>query len=302
MQGDLHDFMSVGIVHFMAYPACMGGEGPVVETVSALCADPFWDLLEIAPVKDEAARETVRAVAEQARVDLAIAAQPVILGGKLDPNSADVAARAAAVKAVQGAVDQAHAMGLSGVAMLSGPVCEDYDEGKNRLTESLDEICAYAGERGIDIVLETFDQAPFGKNCLIGPTRDALDIAERLRPKHDNFGLLLDLSHLPLIGESSREALECARDHLAHVHIGNCAMDDPNHPAYGDNHPRFGAPGTRNDVPELIEFFKVLFDMGYLAEGNRPPVSFEVKPMPGEDVDAVIAGSKRALIEAWRAV
>lgn len=300
MKDSLHNYMKVGLVHFMAHPACMGGEGPVVESISELCTDTFWDFLEIAPIKDPQAAQQVKALAEQSRVELAVAAQPVLLGGQLDLNSADSAARTAAIEAVKASIDFAETIGSAGVALLSGPVCEDYEAGKDRLVDSLEQICTYATEKGIRITLETFDQVPYGKNCLIGPTADAVEIATRVRQSHPDFGLLLDLSHLPLIGEPSRESLTLAQDFLTHIHIGNCAMDDPSHPAYGDNHPRFGAPGTRNDVPELVEFLRVLLDIGYLEEGSRRPVSFEVKPMAGEDCAAVIAGSQRTLIEAWK--
>ncbi len=42
-----------------------------------------------------------------------------------------------------------------------------------------------------------------------------------------------------------------------------------------------------------------LFQIGYLGEGKRPIVAFEVKPLPGESSEMVIAGSKRTLLEAW---
>jgi len=184
--------------------------------------------------------------------------------------------------------------------VLSGPVTEDRAAAKERLIDSLKQLCAYAMQKDIKIALETFDQVSYGKNCLMGPTAEAVPLSEEVRKEFPEFGLLLDLSHLPLLEESAEHALTTARDHLVHVHIGNCAMDDPDHPAFGDNHPRFGAPGTRNDVPELVEFLKVLMDIGYLSVGNRRVVSFEVKPLPGEHVAAVIAGSKRTLLEAWR--
>ena len=77
---------------------------------------------------------------------------------------------------------------------------------------------------------------------------------------------------------------------------------DPEHPAYGDNHPRFGAPGTRNDVPELAEFLRVLLNAGYLSKDVRRVISFEVKPMPGETAEFIIEDSKRALLEAWEQI
>jgi len=302
MKDSLHDYIRPGLVHFMAYPACMGGDGPVLETVSALCGDPFFEVLEITHIEEDGVRNEVRAVAEEARVQLCYGAQPILLGGKLDLNHADETERQKAIDAVKGGIDEAASMGIGAVGLLSGKVSEDYDAAKARLVDSLDKLCTYGKAKNATIVLETFDQVPYGKNCLIGPTQDAVEVSAHVRNFHSDFGLMLDLSHLPLIGEASEAALNLAREHLVHVHIGNCAMDDPTHPAYGDNHPRFGAPGTRNDVPELAEFLKVLLDMGYLNREARKIVSFEVKPMAGESPEAVIAGSKRALLEAWRRI
>lgn len=300
MPESIHDFMKVGIIHFMAYPQCGGGEGPIAETFKTLARDTFFDVIEVTQMKDPAVRKQVRALAEQARVDIPFGAQPVLLGGKLDLNSPDDGARQKAVDAIKAAIDQAAELDSKALAVLSGPVTEDREAAMGRLVDSLRQLCAYGKTKGIRIVLETFDQVPYGKNCLIGPTEDAVKVSEAVREEYPEFGLLLDLSHLPLLSEGAKHAIKAAGKHLVHVHIGNCAMDDPAHPAYGDNHPRFGAPGTRNDVPELVQFLMVLLDSGYLRRDERRVVSFEVKPMAGEDPEAVVAGSKRTLIEAWR--
>ena len=56
-----------------------------------------------------------------------------------------------------------------------------------------------------------------------------------------------------------------------HIHVGN-AVVEPNVPGYGDLHPRFGWPGGRNDVPELVEFIRALFKIGYLHGGQCTPL------------------------------
>jgi sugar phosphate isomerase/epimerase len=302
MKDSLHDYMRVGFVHFMAYPQCMGGEGPILESIAKMAEDPFVEVLEITRAKDRSLHPKIRSIAEQAGVTLAFGAQPILLGGGLDLNHLDPVERKKAIDAVKLGIDQAEELGCIGVAVLSGKVSADRDAAKARLVSSLKEICAYAHAKKLPVLLETFDQVPFGKNCLIGSTKDAIEVSAAVRNDFPSFGLMLDLSHLPLIGESSEYALKLAGEHLAHIHIGNCAMDDPSHPAYGDNHPRFGAPGTRNDVPQLVDFLKVLLDMGYLGRDIRKIVSFEVKPMPGENPEAIIAGSKRTLMEAWRRI
>ena len=165
------------------------------------------------------------------------------------------------------------------------------------LVDSLLEIGEACAAKGLRFLLETFD-FDIDKKCLIGPTRDGAKVSRAVRRRHKDFGLLLDLSHLPLQHETPKQAFAVAKGQIAHIHVGNCVLK-PGHPAYGDQHPRFGLPGGENDVPELAAFLKELFAIGYLGKGKRPTVGFEVRPQSGESSEAVIAGSKRALLEAW---
>jgi sugar phosphate isomerase/epimerase len=299
LNDSLHDYIKVGLVHFMAWPECMGGDGPHLESIATIANDPFFEVIEITRINDTDTRARVREMLSTAGMDVCFGAQPILLGGDLDLNHAVDEDRQRAVDAVKAGIDEAQEMGIENIGLLSGRPDADTPAAIVRLVASLKELCGYAASRGCNVVLETFDQVPFGKNCLIGPTHDAVEVSQAVRAEYPDFGLLLDLSHLPLIGETSEEAIGLASEHLVHVHIGNCAMDDPDHPAYGDNHPRFGAPGTRNDVPELTEFLAVLLDTGYLTRDVRKAISFEVKPMPGETAEFIIEHSKNALQEAW---
>jgi hypothetical protein len=79
-------------------------------------------------------------------------------------------------------------------------------------------------------------------------------------------------------------------------------VKDPALPGYGDSHPRFGFPGSENDVDELTEYLRVLLKVGFLNKENPPIVSFEVKPFGEEDPELVIANAKRVLNMAWAKV
>lgn len=299
MNEPLTDYMRVGFVHFMLFPQCMGGDGPIFDTVRELANDEDFAVVEVTTMNDAATRRDVRALAEDTNTTLCFGAQPILLGGKLDLNHPDDKERLKAVDAVIEGLDQAAELGAVSAAVLSGPVSDDKADARARLIESLIQLCTAASERGLSLALETFDQVPFGKNCLIGPTHDAVAVSYEVRKTYPHFGLMLDLSHLPLLNETSDFAIETAGDHLVHAHIGNCAMDDPNHPAYGDNHPPFGADGTRNDVPELTEYLRALLKSGYLSKETPRIVSFEIKPMPGDDSELILADSKHKLFEAW---
>ena len=151
------------------------------------------------------------------------------------------------------------------------------------------------------VALEVFDY-DVDKKSLIGPAPLALRYAQEIRKQHDHFGLMVDLSHIPLIHETIEESLLPVKDYITHAHIGNCVVQSPDLPAYGDVHPRFGFPGGENDVEEVVHYLRVLLDIGYLNTENPPIVSFEIKPFGDEDAEIVIANAKRTLNEAWARV
>ena len=122
-----------------------------------------------------------------------------------------------------------------------------------------------------------------------------------------NFGLTIDLSHLPLLGETSAEAIKTAAPHLIHAHIGNCVIDHPDSPLYGDFHPRFGHPLGRSDLPEVIDYLRQLDAVGYWERarqrlGTTPILSMELRAYPDESPAAILANGKRTFIRAWNAV
>ncbi|NLB90092.1 MAG: sugar phosphate isomerase/epimerase, partial [Clostridiales bacterium] len=117
-------------------------------------------------------------------------------------------------------------------------------------------------------------------------------------PEYPQFGLMADLSHILQLRETLEENLRPIAPYLRHAHIANAVLK-PNMPAYGDQHPRFGIENSVVDVDVLVAFLEKLFNIGYLGEGKRPVISFEVKPMENEDSAMVIAGAKRMLNLAW---
>jgi len=300
MKESLQSYMKVGIVHFMAFPETMKGEGPILQTVKKIAEDDFFSAIEVTSMKDAGQREAVAKLLKDARMTVGFGGQPALLSAQLDLNSLEEEKRKAAVDRIRSCVDEAAAVGAQAVAMLSGPDPRANRElAVSQLIKSLKEICEYAQGHGDPaVILETFD-SEIDKRCLIGPSPDALRVAKEVRSSFPKFGLMVDLSHLPLQKETPQQALGTLKDYLLHVHIGNCVMKDRSHPAYGDLHPAFGIPGGEVDVPEVIAFLKALFEVGYLGEGKRPVVAFEVKPMGGENSEAVIAGAKRTLLEAW---
>jgi sugar phosphate isomerase/epimerase len=292
--------MKVGVVLGMSFPGAVEGGEPFLEALQKIAEDEFFDLVEIASLKEEAIRKRARELIGSSRLQVGFSGAATLLPGKYNLNAFEEEKRNEAVKVALSAYDEAREMGARFFSLISGPNPADRRaEAMRPLIQSLKEICDYARSRGeMPILLETFD-CEIDKCCLIGPSPDALEIANVVAKEYPKFSLMLDLSHLPLLGEKPAESVRLLAGHIGHIHLGNCVLSDRSHPAYGDSHPPFGLAAGENDVEEVADFFRALLEVGYLREDLRPWVSLEVKPRPGQDPDAVLAGSKRVMKEAW---
>ena len=299
MRDSLQSYMKVGIVHFMAFPNCIKGEGPIYDTLTKIVEDDFFSSVEITWIKDPAERQRVKSLLAASQMAVGYGAQPPLLMGKLNLNSFDGGERQKAIDQVKACTDEAAEVGAKAIAVLSGPdPGEKRDEAMKLLIDSLHQLAAYAKDKGLRLILESFD-SKYDKKCLIGPAKDALALSKAMKKDFPDFGIMVDLSHLPIQDESPRKSLGTLKKmHIAHIHIGN-AVKQQGHSLYGDLHPRFGTPGGENDVPQLVEFLKALFEIEYLGKGKRPIVAFEVKPYGDETSGVVIANAKRTLVDAW---
>jgi sugar phosphate isomerase/epimerase len=303
MTESIHKYAKIGLVHFMAYPNTIKGEGPIEETIKKIVLDDYFDAIEITWIKDKDTRAKVKKMLDSSHLSVAYGAQPRLLTTGMNINHLDEVERQKAIDNLKEGIDEAYEIGAEGFGFLSGQYTEDKkEEAFEALVASTKEICNYAKSKGdLKVALEIFDYN-IDKKSLIGPVDLARRYAQAVREECDNFGLMVDLSHLPLIGETSRESLIPNKDYITHAHMGNCLLSDKQDPAYGDLHPRFGYPGGENDVEELVEYLKVLMEIGYLDPKNRRFLSFEVRPVGDEDTDIVIANAKRTLNLAWAMV
>ena len=300
MRESIHKYFKVGLIQFMANPAGIRGEDPeILDNIKKIACDDYFDAIELSWIKDPATRAKVAKMLDVAHMTVCYAAQPRLLTTGLNPNHLDENERQKAEATLIEAIDEAQELGSKGVAFLSRQWEEATKEKSYaQLLKTTRNLCDYAKTKDMLIELEVFD-FDIAKKSLIGPAPLAAQFAADIRTTHSNFGLMIDLSHIPMTYETPEFVVRTLRPYLTHFHIGNTVCRDPNAEGYGDEHQRFGFPGGSNDVQEVLQFLRILKKEGFFNVDDPYVMSFEVKPWQDEDPDIVVANAKRTLNRAW---
>ena len=295
MKDSIHKYFQIGTIQWMSHPPA---EYELLDSIKTICCDDYFDALEVTQIKDAFVREKAKEMLEQAHMKVCYGAQPRLLGPGLNPNDINEEGREKAERTLLEAVDEAEYLGAKGIAFLAGKwEKETREKAYLQLIKTTENVCEYAASKGMSVELEVFDY-DMDKEALIGPAPYAARFAADMRSRYSNFGLIVDLSHFPTTYETSKFVIRTLRPYITHFHIGN-AVIKKGYEAYGDQHPRFGFPDSANDTVQLLDFFRVLKEEGFLDAANPYVLSFEVKPWKEEDGDVVLTGTKRVINRAW---
>ena len=293
MKESIHKYFKVGTIQWMSYP-----KRDPMESLLAIARDDYFDAIELKGYGSAEANEAAKKILDQSHLKVCYGAQPRLLGPKLNPNAIDEDDRKKAEATLLAAVDEAEYLGAKDIAFLAGKWApETKDQAYQQLLKTTRAVCDYAATKGMNVELEVFD-FDMDKAALIGPAPYAAKFAADMRTTHNNFGLLVDLSHFPTTYETSQFVIRTLRPYITHFHFGN-AVVKPGCDGYGDLHPRMGYPDSANDTAELVDFLRVLKDEGFFNAENPYVLSMEVTLRPGEDEDIVLANTKRVLNRAW---
>ena len=298
MKDPVSKYFRIGLVAGMAYAPALKELG-WAEITRRIAADDFFDVIEVNPLPDNESREAVRTVAGMGHLLLCQNAHGRLMAAGLNPNDPDEAGRMKAEAALIDGVDEAASLGISAMGMLAGKwTPETRETCFGQLKKTVLNVCRCAQAKGITVELEVFDH-DIAKKALLGPATLAARFAAEVRAEVNNFGLMVDLSHIPMTYETPAQVIPVLKPYITHLHMGNTVIFDPQAPAYGDEHPRFGFPGSENDVPQLTDFLRELRKNGFFDAEKPCTLTFEIKPWTDEDIDIVIANAKRTLNRAW---
>lgn len=303
MEKSMRRYMRVGTILHVSYKQLGSGEGPILECLKKIVTDPYFEVVEVAHMKDAEVRKAAADMIARGHMTSSYGGQGRMLGAGLNINDLNEEGRRKSLASLKEGIDEAYEMGVEDFAFLAGRYEEETkEESFQALLKSTRELCEYAKSKGdMPVLCEVFDY-DIAKKSLIGPVDMVKRYAETICAEYDNFGLMVDLSHIPMLHETIEESLLPVQQYIRHAHMGNTVIKSPECPAYGDEHPRFGFPNSENDVEELAAYLRLLLKIGFLNEKKRPIVSFEIKPFGEEDPEVCLANAKRTLDLAWELV
>lgn len=177
-------------------------------------------------------------------------------------------------------IEYAIMAGAKKIVFGSGP--DDREDHRGALERFFEFAMKILGQlpKDITLCLEPTDW-DIDKFFLCGPLSESVELAEKVRENGvSNFGLLLDMTHVPIMHETIEGAIDKSKHVLTHIHLGNAVIKNKNNPFYGDKHIPWSYPDSEYTEKDGVRFLRKLKETGYMEKENAT-VSFEMRPYDG---------------------
>jgi len=291
--------LRIGINHHLLYAGQLADPARHAATLLTLLADPRFEVLDLwIPADPAVARRETAACRDSGKLIVynvgrragQPAPQPAALDDDVWQRSLDFYRRE---------LDRALAAGAAKVVTNSGadnPAARE--AARERLVRFCVALCRHVPP-GVTILIEPTDR-DLDKRKLIGPHAEAADLCRRLHAEGcANFASMIDMGHVPLMGETLAQAFRDSAGCIGHLHLGNCILRNPQHPLFGDKHVPWGIPESEYGPEALAECLALGLAAGYLGPASRGTASFEMRPYPDLGPEASIERFLATLAEAW---
>ena len=197
----------------------------------------------------------------------------------LNLSSLNEVLRKRTVEKMKRCIDDSYFYGSTSLLINNGKrpgIKEKESDAYNCLRKSIIELLEYAKEVKKDYILN-ISLEPGNTNIdayeLIGNTNLAIKLVRDIKKEHDNFNLILDISHLRQLNEDPMNSIKSAFNYCNHIHLANCIIKDKKSNLYGDKHPEFGVENGEIDSKEVINIYKKIRK---LYEGFQLMISLEI--------------------------
>jgi hypothetical protein len=291
--------LRIGINHHLLHAGGCDDPGRHAATLLPLLADPRFEVVDLwIPAEAACAAREVAACRDSGKQIVyniggrkgRPSPQPAALDGAVWQRSLDF---------YREELDRALAAGAVKVVTNSGadqPAARE--AAREQLVRFYQVICRHVPPT-VTILIEPTDRT-LDKRKLIGPSAEAAALCRRLRAEGcTNFASMIDMGHVPLLGETLPQAFQDSAGCLGHIHLGNCILRSPHHPLFGDKHVPWGIAEGEYGTAAVAELLRLGQADGYFGSASRGTVSFEMRPYPELGPLASLDRFFAILNEAW---
>ena len=288
----------LGINHQFLYEKSMTDAEAHTETLAKLSSSELVDALDCWCWRGERAKREIEILRASGKII------NYNIGDRFGeaaavPSSPDKAERDHAYSTVMREIEYGIALGSKKIVIGSG---KDFPADRDSAKERFFEFIMKIGEElppDVTLALEPTDR-DIDKYFLFGPMDETVEFIKRVRASGlENFGMLLDQCHIPLMHETVESAVSKLSDTLVHVHLGNCLLSDKSSPMYGDKHPAWSYPGSEYTEDDGARYLALLKKIGY-TEKTGNTVTFEMRPYLGKTPEESLAGFVKVYREAMK--
>jgi hypothetical protein len=299
---DFQKFLALGVNHHLLYIDKSWEPMEHARSLNKLLSDERIELLDVWIPTDGPVRE--REIAAIRASDKQIVYNIGTRKGKspAHPATLDPDKRKYSIEFYKRELESAIAVRAIKVVTNSGPdVPENRKAAFEALVDFYVEICQFVSAQSDMVILVEPTDRETDKRKFIGPSVEAVKLAKRLHQAGcGNFASMVDMCHLPLMGESIDWALHSTQGYIGHIHLGNCILKDPNHPLFGDKHVPLGIPGGEYDVEDVADLLTIGLQIGYFNQRNRGTVSLEMRPYPNKTSEESLDIHYQKFEQAWK--
>jgi sugar phosphate isomerase/epimerase len=285
----------LGVNHMFLYPQSIVSEKIHKETLSELAKTELVDALDCWLWRGNTAKEEAKILLSSGKII------NYNIGDRFEeaasnPASPDKGEREEAYSRFMREIEYALSLNSKKIVFGSGKdYASDRYAAKERFFEFVMKLCENV-PTDVTLCFEPTDR-DIDKCFLYGPLDETLELTKRVRSEgFENFGILLDMCHVPLMHETLESALLKSLEYLVHVHLGNCVIKNKTNLFYGDKHPAWDCPDGEYSSADAINFVKMLKKGGYIDKSNST-VSFEMRTF--ENVSA--NDSLKRFVETYKA-
>ncbi len=304
MEESIYKYLKVGLVQSQAYPDSFVSDENCIENFGKTSGDTFFNAVEFHSPKDRAIRKECMKILKDSGMYRVYMGTVEFANTSSNMISFDKSARKAALGISCRLIDDALEWEAEEILFFSAPdVGEEHrKEAYKYLEEYYINLADYiARQDRIKLTMEINDRNPIAKNFLCGPIEEAIAVCENVKKHYPDFGLTIDLCHLPLLEEEPRATVLKAKDMFVHAHIGTC-VKNPKSELRGDTHPGFQVEYSENNVNDVVEFIKAGIESEAISTEHAMPLSIEVRPYGDQTADDVVEYAKDILRNAWKEV